>query len=132
MKVSGPTGVLLDTSVLINLLHRRSDPVALIRELTLRGLELVTSAVNIAELYAGMRQGEEKATGELLSAFKWLPLTPEIARRAGEIVAERRGMGRTHSLDDMMIAATALEHGYALLTDNRKDFEIPGIDLFPA
>jgi predicted nucleic acid-binding protein len=32
----------------------------------------------------------------------------------------------------MMIAATAIEYGYTLLTDNRKDFEIPEIDLFPA
>ena len=125
-----PKGILVDTSVLINLLHLRKEPVALIRELTLRGLELAISSVNIAELYGGMRKGEEHATAELLSAFKWVSLTPEIAKKAGEITAARREVGRNHSLDDMMIAATAIEHGYALLTDNRKDFEIPEIEFF--
>jgi predicted nucleic acid-binding protein len=40
-------------------------------------------------------------------------------------------MGRTHTLDDMMIAATALEYGYTLVTDNPKDFQIPGLALLP-
>jgi predicted nucleic acid-binding protein len=30
-----------------------------------------------------------------------------------------------------MVAATALEHGLALMTDNRKDFPIPEISLYP-
>lgn len=124
--------VLLDTSVLIDLLHERKEPVALIRDLSLRGYLLGTSCVNVAELYAGMRKGEEAATEELLSGLECLPLTQAIAGKAGSIVAERRRMGKTHALDDMMIAATALECGYMLLTNNRKDFEIPDIELFPA
>ena len=125
-------GVLLDTSVLINLLHRRKEPVALIRELSLRGFVLATSAVNVAEIYAGLRIGEEQETRDLLSTLKCLPVTPKIARKAGDITAARRRIGRTHWLDDMMVAATAIEHGYTLLTDNRKDFEIPEIELFSA
>jgi predicted nucleic acid-binding protein len=129
---SGQRGVLLDTSILIDLLHQRTKPVGLIRELIMRGAVLATSPINIAEVYAGMRKGEEAATAELISGLECLPLSLEIARKAGTIVAARRNMGRTHSLDDMMIAATAIEYGYTLLTDNRKDFEIPEIDLFPA
>ncbi len=129
---SGRQGVLVDTSVLIDLLHGRKEPVTLIRELIVRGLVLATSSVNIAELYAGMRKGEEAATEELISGLECLPLTPKIARNAGSLIAARRRAGKTHSLADMMIAATAIEHGYQLLTDNRKDFEIPEIDLFPA
>lgn len=123
--------VLLDTSVLINLLHGCKEPAALIRDLTLRGFALATSAVNVAEIYAGIRQGEEAATEELLSGLDCLPLTAEIGKRAGNIITNRRRVGRTHSLDDMMIAATAIECGYLLMTDNRKDFEIPELELFP-
>ncbi|MGD0729881.1 MAG: PIN domain-containing protein [Terracidiphilus sp.] len=123
---------MLDTSILINLLRERTRPVGLIRELIMRGAVLATSQVNIAEVYGGMRRGEEPATGELISGLECLPLSLEIGRKAGTIIAERRKMGRTHSLDDMMIAATAIEYGYTLLTDNRKNFEIPEIDLFPA
>jgi len=122
--------VLLDTSVLIDLLHGRAEPSRLVRDLSARGHLLATSYVNIAELYAGMRPGEQSATEELLAALECLPLTPEIARMAGDIVATRRRMGRTHTLDDMMIAATAIESGFALLTANRRDFEIPEIELF--
>jgi predicted nucleic acid-binding protein len=124
--------ILLDTSVLIDLLRGRKEPAALIRDLAMRGFLLATSSVNVAEIYAGMRKGEERATEELLSGLECLPLTPEIGRKAGNILAARRRMGRTHSLDDMMIAATALECGCTLLTDNRKDFEIPELDLFRA
>lgn len=123
--------VLVDTSVLIYLLRGKSEHQKLIRDLLLGGFVLTTSAVNIAELYAGMRQREEQATAELLSAFTQLPLTPGIAQRAGETTAARRRMGRTHTLDDMMIAATAIEYGYALVTDNQKDLQIPGLALLP-
>jgi predicted nucleic acid-binding protein len=121
--------VLLDTSVLIYLLHERKEHMELIRDLTLRGFILATSAVNVAELYAGMRNGEEQATAELLKAVYCVPLSPEVGKKAGDILAARRRIGRTHSLDDMMIAATAIEYGYKLLTDNRKDFEIPEVEL---
>ena len=121
--------VLLDTSVLINLLHERKEHMQLIRDLVLRGFILTTSSINIAELYAGMRAGEEKETANLLAAFRHLPLTPAIGRKAGEMTAARRRIGRTHALDDMMIAATVIEYGYTLVTGNCKDFEIPGIDV---
>jgi predicted nucleic acid-binding protein len=128
---SAENAVLLDTSVLINLLHERRAHVNLIRDLVLRGFILTTSSVNIAELYAGMRASEEQETAELLAAIRCLPLTPVIGQKAGEMTAARRQIGRTHSLYDMMIAATAMEYGYSLVTDNVKDFEIPGIELLP-
>jgi predicted nucleic acid-binding protein len=116
--------------VLINLLHRRTEPARLVRQLSLSGFQLAISTVNVAEIYAGMRSGEEQETEELLSAFPSFPVTEEIAKAAGEIVASRRRIGFTHSLVDMLIAATAITHGFALLTDNWKDFEIPGLLLF--
>lgn len=123
-------GILLDTSVLINLLHHRKEPMRLVRELALSGFQLAISTVNVAEIYAGMRNGEEQTTEEMLSAFTCFPITSEIAQAAGKIVALRRKSGFTHSLIDMMVAATAIEHDYALLTDNRKDFEVPSLVLF--
>jgi predicted nucleic acid-binding protein len=39
--------------------------------------------------------------------------------------------GRTLTLTDMMIAATALEHGLRLATDNRKDFPMDEIAFYP-
>lgn len=124
------TGILLDTTVLIDLLRHREEAVAQVRDLALRGFTLAICPITVAELYAGMRKGEEQSMEELLSAFQWLPLTRDVARKAGEIVASKRKTGRTHALDDMMIAATAIHYGYALLTGNRKDFAVPGIHLY--
>jgi len=33
-------------------------------------------------------------------------------------------------LDDMLIAATALEHGLTLMTDNRMDFPMRELELY--
>ena len=31
----------------------------------------------------------------------------------------------------MIVAATALEHGLTLMTDNRKDFSFPELKIYP-
>ena len=122
--------VLVDTSVLIDVLHGRAKAIAAVRELAMRGYGLVTSCINVGELYAGMRRGEKSATEQLLAGFERVAVTEDIAKRAGAMVAERRRLGRTHSLDDMVIAATAMEHESAVFTENLKDFDIPGLELY--
>lgn len=124
--------VLLDTSILINLLQGRTEARALVGDLTARGISLSISCVSVAELFAGMRASEEAVTEALLSALDCIPVNREIAREAGLIRAAQRRLGRTLALDDMMIAATAIRFSYPLVTDNRKDFEIPEIELYPA
>ncbi len=129
MTLSGSV-VLVDTSILINFMHGKAQHRALLRELAVRRVSLAISCVSVAELYAGMRAGEEAATEEMLQALEIHPVTFEIAQRAGLIRAAQRRLGRTFTLDDMMIAATAIEYGCPLVTDNRRDFEIPEIVLF--
>ena len=127
---SSAVGVLLDTTVLIDLLHHREEAVSRVRDMALRGYAPAICPITIAGLYAGIRKGEEQRTEELLSAFQWLPLTGDVARKAGEIVASKRRAGKTHALDDMLIAETAIHYGYSLLTDNRKDFMVTGLRLY--
>jgi predicted nucleic acid-binding protein len=45
--------------------------------------------------------------------------------------ANLRRQGQTRSITDMIVAATALENGLAVATDNRRDFQIPGLALLP-
>ena len=123
--------VLLDTSVLINFLHGKRETAALLRDITMRGFNLAVSCITVAELFAGMRPNEEAATEALLSTLDCLPVTQEIARRAGNIRATQRRLGRTFAPDDMMIAATSIQHGCPLITDNQKDFDVPDLELFP-
>ncbi len=123
--------LLLDTTVLLDVLRARQNRRSLLAELVAGGHILSTAAINIGEVYAGMRRGEEGRTEAFLSSLDCYPMTGAIARRAGALKRAWALKGRTLSLADMMVAATALEHGLALMTDNRKDFPIPELNFYP-
>jgi predicted nucleic acid-binding protein len=122
---------LLDTTVLLDALRARQNRRSLLAELVAGGHVLATAAINIGEVYAGMRRGEESRTEAFLSSLDCYPLTGAIARRAGLLKSAWAQKGRTLSLADMMVAATALEHGLSLMTDNRKDFPLSELTLYP-
>lgn len=123
--------LLIDTNVMIDALRNRFGRGTLLEDLAKDGHLFVTSAINVAELYAGLRPGEEVRTLQFLGGIRCIPVTAEIAVEAGNLRAQLRRVGRTHTLDDMVVAATALAVGCPLLTDNRKDFQIDRLVLFP-
>ena len=56
---------------------------ALLASLVAEGHGLATSAINIAEVYAGMRPGEEGGTEAFLSSLDIMPWTEQsLAERA--------------------------------------------------
>jgi len=123
--------IILDTTVLIDALRNRNQRRALLAGLVVSGQELATSTICVAEVYGGLRPGEELATRAFLSGVDMVPVSPAIAERAGELKAAFRRQGQTRSITDMIVAATALENGLPVATDNRKDFQVPGLSLFP-
>jgi predicted nucleic acid-binding protein len=56
---------------------------------------------------------------------------PEIARQAGLLRRDWQKKGQTLSYTDVTIAAVALSNEVPLLTDNRKHFPSPKLQLFP-
>ena len=123
--------LLLDTTVLLDVLRARQNRRSLLAELVAGGHLLATATINVGEIYAGMRVGEEKRTEAFLSSLDCYPITAAIARRAGSLKSAWAQKGKTLSLADMIVAATALEHGLALMTDNRKDFPLPELKFYP-
>jgi predicted nucleic acid-binding protein len=121
--------LLLDTTILIDVLRNRNRRRAWLEQLVLSGKVLATSVICIAEVYGGLRPGEEAATRRHLANLEWLPVSAPIAEQAGLIKARLGRQGRTHSVTDMIIAATAIECGCALATDNQRRFQIPGLTL---
>jgi predicted nucleic acid-binding protein len=124
--------LLLDTSVLIDALCLRRRRRELLAELVQGGHTLATTALNVAEVYAGMRPDEAQRTEALLGALDCYDLTGTSGRRAGTMKQQWSRKGRTLALADMIVAAIALEHGCILMTDNRKNFpmeELPKFDL---
>lgn len=122
---------MLDTTVLVDVLRGRAAAYAMLAEAVRSGHELGTSAINLAEVYSGIRSHEEIDAREFLGTLTFFPVTSSIAERGGRMRNELARRGTTVGLADAVIAATALEHGLALVTDNRKDFPMAGIEFFP-
>lgn len=121
--------ILLDTSVIIDALRHRRGRRELLRSLLEQGHELACSAINVAELYSGMRPAEAEATGEFIDNLEYVEIGREAARRAGELKLDWQRRGKTLSLPDTIIAAVALSHNLTLATDNVKDFPMPGLQF---
>jgi predicted nucleic acid-binding protein len=113
------TELLVDTDVLIDYLRDYPEAVRYIE--SQQELFLI-SAVTVAELYAGVREGEERARLDgFLRAFEIVPLDLHLATQGG---LYRRDYGRSHGvgLADALIAATATQRRVPLVTLNRRHF----------
>ncbi len=123
--------VLLDTSVIIDAINNKKERRQLLRDLVSQGTSLACCPINITEVYAGLRPHEEASTKAFLRSLELLPMTWPIAELAGLLKRDYRKQGQTLNLGDVMIVATALHNGVALLTDNTKDFPMKDLRLYP-
>lgn len=116
----------LDSDVLIWHLRGRPSVVAHVTTLAGRGALLV-SAIARAEVLAGMRAGEERATMLLLDSLETVPVDAAIADRAAAAMRDLRRRGVTVHLPDALIASTAAERDAELHTCNPRHY--PGYDV---
>lgn len=117
--------LLLDTTVLIDVLRGNKERIARLKSMP--QYELATSAVNVAELYAGKRASEEPAIVRLIAELEVWSVTGEIGESAGDLVFRAARKGKTIALPDALIAATALAHDCPVMSANRKDFASTGV-----
>jgi tRNA(fMet)-specific endonuclease VapC len=122
---------LLDTSVIIDVLNQKRGRWHLLASLVEAGDTLACSVVTLTEIYAGLRPKELAFTERFLDGLEHYELDSHLARYAGLLKNEWAKKGRTLGVVDMIIAATALAHNLVLMTDNRKDFPMPQIVLYP-
>ncbi len=122
---------LLDTNIIIDVLKGRKGHDRLLGDLINEGHVLACCPVNIAEIYAGMRPGEETLTSAFLKSLKLLDFTFASAELAGTLKGAYSLKGRVLSLADSMIAAVAICSGATLVTENVKDFPMAELSLYP-
>ncbi len=118
---------LVDTDVLID--HSRAHPGAreAIERTTRREEHLFGSVVTRAEFLAGLRSASPQAL-RLLASIEWMPVTEEIADRAGRLAREHPRPGLRFAITDYLIAATAQVLDARLLTRNVRHFPMfPGL-----
>jgi predicted nucleic acid-binding protein len=113
-----PGALLIDTDVIVEYLRGRERAVAYMQSL---GGSLYVSAITIAELYAGVRSGEQSALEEFLSAFEVIDVDQTIGRDGGLCMRDYRAAYGT-KLADAVIAASAQALGASLVTFNAKHF----------
>ena len=120
--------LVVDTDVLIDYLRDHADAVAFLEGCA---QPLALSVVSVAELYVGVREGEERRRLDVFAAaFEALPLKREAAVQAG---LWRRQYGRSHGtgLADALIAASVAAAGATLATLNRRHFPMLAEVLVP-
>lgn len=111
--------LLLDSDVLIDYLRQRPPAVAYLRALPAVPL---LSAVVVAELFSGVRDGHERQQLEaFIIASQVVPVDERVAIQAGLLRRQYR-LSHRPALPDMLIAATALVHNATLVTLNSKHF----------
>lgn len=121
--------VMLDTTVLIDVLRGR--PHASQRLLALRELgdEPFVCAINVEEIARGMRAGEERATATLFEGLRTAPLGRDEGYRAGSWRRKFARRGRSLSQADCLIAAAAHRIGARLATGNPADFPMAEVEI---
>ncbi|HVA66251.1 MAG TPA: type II toxin-antitoxin system VapC family toxin [Elusimicrobiota bacterium] len=122
---------LLDTSVIIDVLNGRNEREKLLERLLKDGHTLACCAINVAEIYAGLRAKEEEDTGAFLESLDYMEITFDIARQAGLFKRDFAKKGLTLSVADCLLAATAVSNRCVFITDNIKDFPMKGLALYP-
>jgi predicted nucleic acid-binding protein len=125
--------VLLDTTVLIDVLRGRSAAVAKLRGVRASGDVPYTCAINVEEVVRGLRPSEEVEAQRLFAGLIQAPLGLAEGHRAGEWRRRFAQRGRTVSQADCLIAASALAIGARLATGNPLDFPMTelAIDHWP-
>jgi len=119
---------ILDTDIAIDFLRRRDYAQELLNRWANEGL-LAVSTLTHLEIYQGMKAGEEGATNTFLDGLISVVVDIPIARRAGNILGETRSKGITIGIADAIIAATALQLGTPLLTNNVEHYPFPNLKV---
>ncbi len=125
------TTYLPDTNVLIDTLNGKRGQKEMLMNLVRQGHRLACCAVTVSELFSGIRPADLPKVETFISALSWQPTTPAIARRAGRWRHDYARQGVVLALADTLIAATAVEYGLTLITNNRKHFPMSELLLHP-
>jgi tRNA(fMet)-specific endonuclease VapC len=118
-------GLILDTSFVIAAEReaRRGVPGRADAFLAQHASETFLITFTIAgELACGQSASLRGEWERLCARYPILPWTPEIAWRYGEIDQILAANGQIIGTNDMWIAATALAHGFGVVTGNKGEF----------
>ena len=118
---------LLDTCVLSGIAKRLPGVTARVRETS--PLELAIASITRLEIEYGLKinRDAEKRVGKVLrdfcSSIEILPFDDRCAQRGADVRAALKRQGTPIGAFDLLIGATALQHGLVLVTSNTREFK---------
>ena len=121
--------LLLDTTVLIDVLRGRPGTVERLHRAADDGETLWTSAVNVEETVRGLRAIEADASQRLFDGLRIAPLGREEGALAGDWRRAFAERGVTLAQADCLVAAAAVGIGAVLATGNARDFPMDGLEV---
>ena len=115
--------------MIIEVLRGNSAVGAALRQLERRGVPTYCTAISWAEVYAGVRRGEEPLTEEFFGSRGEVVLDGRAGRQAGSYLSRFR---RSHGVElaDALIAAAATTSELRLWTLNRKHYPMTDLSFF--
>jgi tRNA(fMet)-specific endonuclease VapC len=125
--------IILDTNAYSAFLSGNEDVFSSIKDSEI----IYISAIVIGELFAGFYGGNKfKKNKEILNAFISKPSVQilsvgfETAEVFGEIKSELKRKGTPIPVNDLWLAANAIEYGAKLITFDKHFLDIPGLRLW--
>lgn len=132
---------LLDTNVVSELRRPRPDPLVMEFIDHCAAADLWASVVTLAELRYGIERLENVEarialgawlvhTARPLFAERVISIEEAVMLRWRRLIEAGKKQGRTFPQPDLLLAATALEHGLTLVTRNTRHFQNLGLPLY--
>ena len=114
---------------MIEVLRGRKGAARALADLELSGVRTYCCAVTWAEIFAGIRPGEEPLAEAFLSGRGEVLIDATTGRRAGAYLA-RYAKSHGTEVPDAFIAATAVSADLRLWTLNRRGYPMPDVAFY--
>lgn len=121
--------ILLDTTVLIDVLRGRRRTVERLTALRQHGDVPYTTPISVEEIHRGLRGTERVAATRLFDGLRIASIGRPEGVRAGDWRRDHASAGMTLAQADCLIAAAAVALGVPLATGNPKDFPMRELEV---
>jgi predicted nucleic acid-binding protein len=123
---------LCDTNIISELARPQPNPGVLSWSAGVTTIAL--SVISLEEITYGLAAKPNLRIQDWFDSFlqtscQVIPITAEVAKRAGDLRGRLKTVGQIRTQADMLIAATAQIHQLPLVTRNVRDFEGCGVSL---
>jgi predicted nucleic acid-binding protein len=121
--------ILLDTTVLIDVLRGRPGAVERLRALRRHGDVPFTTPISVEEIHRGLRDAERGAASRLFDGLRVVPIGRPEGVRAGDWRRQHASRGVTLAQADCLIAAAAVAARVPLATGNPEHFPMQELEV---